>query len=231
VSDSLRNRLHGGFAAALERKTPSDLSVHSIIRFTRRSGKYLVVGVIPGALAFLFIAAQVFPQMYRLEFVPPEIPYTVDSEFVRYADDGSSSIEMYSTSFNHNGSEVLLSSSIPGHPIVTAIRQTLDRVGFAVFEITTPFRTKTEQRERAATAARVERGCVDGRVIERGTIIGYPVVAVQHPLDQNRRLTMWMAPRLGCFVLRLTTEVRRPDGTFQLISGKQTLKINLTPEQ
>ena len=42
-------------------------------------------------------------------------------------------------------------------------------------------------------------------------------------------MTLWMAPDLGCFALRLTREERRPDGTFRLVLKKQATKVTLNP--
>jgi hypothetical protein len=42
-------------------------------------------------------------------------------------------------------------------------------------------------------------------------------------------MTLWTAPDLGCFALRITIEERRPDGTFRLVSAKQALKVTLNP--
>jgi hypothetical protein len=73
-------------------------------------------------------------------------------------------------------------------------------------------------------------GCVDGPVVDRETILDYPTVAIQLPLDGNRvRRTVWMAPALGCFALKVSTERQREDGSFRLVSGKQAVKVRLNP--
>ena len=113
VPASLRRSVRAGFAAGRKPKT----SPGALVRWRKR----LIAGAVLGAVAFVFIATQALPQMS-----PARIPYTVDSEFIRYADDGSSSIEMYSTSYGIDGREFLLSRSIPGRPFGTAIGRTLD---------------------------------------------------------------------------------------------------------
>ena len=40
---------------------------------------------------------------------------------------------------------------------------------------------------------------------------------------------MWMAPDLGCFALRITSEALRPDGTFRLVKTKQALRVTMNP--
>ncbi|HTB15449.1 MAG TPA: hypothetical protein VK752_27955 [Bryobacteraceae bacterium] len=73
-------------------------------------------------------------------------------------------------------------------------------------------------------------GCADGKIVDRETILGYPTVAIQLPLDGNRvRRTVWMAPALECFALKVATEKQQADGTFGLVSGKQALAVRLNP--
>ncbi len=212
---SLRDSMRTGFAAAQER---------SIRARPLRGGKLLVTGAVLGAAALVLVIAQAHPGSS-----PARIPYTVDSEFIRYANDGSSSIDMYGTSYNHNGREIMLSSWIPGHPFVSAIRRSLNGIGLILFDLSVSFRANAEREERAATAARVKRGCVDGPVVGRDTLLNHPATAVQHPTLNGWRTTMWMAPDLGCFALRITTEDQRPDGTYRLVTEKRALKVNLNP--
>ena len=42
-------------------------------------------------------------------------------------------------------------------------------------------------------------------------------------------MTVWTAPALGCFALKITLEAERPDGTFHLAFAKQALKVNVNP--
>jgi hypothetical protein len=73
-------------------------------------------------------------------------------------------------------------------------------------------------------------GCADREIVGRETILGYATAAIQLPLDGNRvRRTVWMAPALGCFALKVATEKQKADGTFRLISGKQALAVRLNP--
>jgi len=72
---------------------------------------------------------------------------------------------------------------------------------------------------------------VDAQIVGRETILNYPTVAVQLGSGDQRRLTLWTAPDLGCFALKITTEERRPDGTFHLVSKKQALNVTLNPQE
>jgi hypothetical protein len=79
-------------------------------------------------------------------------------------------------------------------------------------------------------AANPARECVDGPVVDRETILDYPTVAMQLPLDGNRRRrTVWMAPALGCFALKVATEKQKADGTFRLLTTKQALVVRTNP--
>ena len=46
---------------------------------------------------------------------------------------------------------------------------------------------------------------------------------------EHGRMTLWLAPDLGCFALKVTYEEQRPDGTFHLVNAKQGLKVTLNP--
>jgi len=72
-------------------------------------------------------------------------------------------------------------------------------------------------------------GCVEGPVVASETILDYSTVAIQLPLDGNRVRTVWMAPALGCFALKATTERLQADGSFRLLSGKQAIKVRTNP--
>src|SRR5581483_5795469 len=82
-----------------------------------------------GALVLLLTATQGFSKLPAIVHSSLAIPYTVDWESIRYEKNGSSSIEMYGTSFSHNAGELVLSTITPGHPFETFIRQTLDTIG------------------------------------------------------------------------------------------------------
>jgi len=251
---SLRENVRAGFGAGLERKTSPSVR-HWIGVFTPGAKKRLVAAAILGAGAFLLIVTQAFPQMFGLGAPSVKIPYTVDSEYHRYGDDGSPEtqlhrIQMYSTSYNLNGREIILSRSLPGNPFGTALRRALDPIHDFLGKVALPFVATAAQVERARTAPQVitgcgddcmmlekyrfasagaAAGCVDGPIVGRETILNYPTTAVQLPLGDHWRIALWTAPDLGCFALRITIEEKRPDGTFRLVSKKQAIKVTLNP--
>jgi hypothetical protein len=59
----------------------------------------------------------------------PAVPWTVESEFLHYAEDGSSSVEMLMTSYVLNGNETVLSRWAPSNPMTTALWSTADAIG------------------------------------------------------------------------------------------------------
>jgi hypothetical protein len=212
--------------------------------------KALLAGLILGTLALLFVVAQARPSP------PVRIPYTVDSEFIRYANDGSSSIEMYTSSYQRNGAEMIESRSIPGHPFGTALGRALDATLPLWSRLMTRLTVDDGTLERlrrhiphtvgavtgcgpsclllqhyffARAVAGVDTGCLDGVIITRETILNYPTTVVQLPLGENARMTWWTAPDLDCFALKITTEDKRPDGTFRLVTEKRALRVNLNP--
>jgi hypothetical protein len=72
-------------------------------------------------------------------------------------------------------------------------------------------------------------GCVDSPVVDRATILNHPTEAIRDRWTEHGRMTLWMAPDLACFALKVTYEAERPDGTFHLVAAKQALKVTVNP--
>jgi hypothetical protein len=207
------------------------------------------------AAAVLVVVSQATPQT----LAPP--PFTVESEYFRYAEDGSRHLEMVSTSYTAaNGGEVLLSRTLPEHPFGTAMGRTLDTLLPFLSRITAP-KPKTDPASRPKTVgvisgcgdktclvlsrwyfAKAETGptapCASGSLAGSETILGHPTIAVTRPMPNPHatptrpsaaRITMWMAPDLGCYALRLSIEEQQPDGAFRLVSEKQALNVQMKP--
>ncbi len=212
--------------------------------------KSLIAAAVFGVGAFLLIATQASPQP------PAPVPWTVDSEFLRYAGDGPPSIEMHSTSYESDGNEILLSRSVPGNPLKTALMRAGDVVMpihnglMRRFMLSDPKRL--EQRQRASARgvgfitgcdpytclllehtgfakAPVGAACTDQAIVDRATILNYPTEAVRERWTEHGRMTLWMAPALGCFALKVTQEEERPDGTFRLVAAKRAVKVTINP--
>lgn len=240
VPPSLRAHVRAAFAPGPKRK----------ISWTRS----LVAAAILAGAAFFLIVTQASPQVPKAP-----VPWTVDSEFIRYSGDGSSSIQMFSTSYEFDSNEVLLSRSMPGNPLKTAIGQALDvtlpalnRFHMRLLSTVVPgmaerFEQAKRSRRRSVgfitgcdsqcltldhyfyLKAGVGTSCTDRPIMGHATILNHSTEAVRDRWTENGRMTLWMAPDLACFALKVTYEAQRPDGTFHLVSAKQALKVNVNP--
>jgi hypothetical protein len=170
---------------------------------------------------------------------PVSLPWTVDSEFVSYGEDGSSSIEMYMTSYLIDGEETVLSRVLPGRPFEGALGRDLEAIGrlFAKSkqsQLRSVFITRCNLGclNVVYTAfSRAEHqwtGCLPGTFVGREVILDHPTEAVQETLGDGRA-TLWTARDLGCFPLRVTYEEQLPDGRYQLVNEKRALRVNLSP--
>jgi hypothetical protein len=252
---SLRERARAGFITAIRQKTIPVARMSWKTAFARRARKGLLAVAVVALAAFVLVIIQAVAQTLRSASPPVQAPYIVESEFVQYADDGSPKVEMHTTSFSQGGNEVLLSRTLPGNPIGTAIARGMDS-GLLHIMPRPRLTPEMEEKVRAARAdpnhisllAGCDRltcwvtshygfggigdartGCAEGRAIGRETILNYPTVAAQRPLGDLGRMTVWMAPDLGCFVLKMTMEERGPNGVFRLVSGRQATKVTWNP--
>jgi hypothetical protein len=224
---SLRARVRVGFAARPERKTFRGLPV-------------LITAA--GIALFLLAVTLALPQTLSLVSPAVRVPYIVDSDVARYAADGSSSVELSLRSYNNDGSEVVLYEA--AHSLLPSIKLGLQTVGPIVGRLMLLFVVSREQAEKdkliarvsagfegywlGSAAALIDSGCVNGPVVGHETILNHRTVAVRQ-FNDVQRMTLWMAPDLGCFALRLTREERRADGTFRLVLKKQATKVTLNP--
>lgn len=240
---------------------------HRMFAILAGSRKSLWAAAVVG-ITFLIVVTQAVPQTLKLISPPPPAPYTVDSEYIRYADDGLRTVEMISTSYmNRQGAEVILERTIPDNLLETSVGRTLDAVLPVLRRLALPVMVSPKELEKIKQSAplktmgvisgcgdktclvlehwffaRAENGpdapCAAGAVVGDETILGHSAIAVMRPLPNPRatpsrpaaaRITMWMAPDLGCFPLRLAVEEQRPDGTFRLVSEKQALNVKVKP--
>jgi hypothetical protein len=207
-------------------------------------GRAAAVAILAGA-ALLAIVAVALPQTGGA--VSP--PWTVDSEFLHYDEEGSPSVEMYMTSYSINAAEILLSKSVPGDFFRTVVGRALQAIGAVPV-----FVSEREEKIRRShlrhefitrcgmgclvvnyvffsTAERQWTGCLPGPVVGREQILGHPTEAVRAPArftNAHERLTLWTAADLGCFALKVTYEEQMPDGKFRLVSEKRALRVNMS---
>jgi hypothetical protein len=124
---------------------------------------------------------------------PVRIPKIVDYEFLRYAGDRSPAIERAGQADRSVG-------AITGCDASCIV---LEHYGLAW------------------DATGLDTGSIDGTIVGQGTILNYPTVAVRPRMAWSVRMTSWMAPDLGCFALRITTEAKRPDGALRSVQEKR----------
>lgn len=229
------DRVRAGYAARTKR------NASWMFAFLRMAAATIFAGV-----ALLVIVTVALPKTGT----PVSPPWTVDSEFIGYEEDGSSSIEMYTTSYFVDAEETILSVDLPGHPFKLAVGRAFEKISSLFVSAD---RLKREERIRQshlrigfitrcnlgclginkAYFSRAEHhqwtGCLPGTVVGHEQILGHPTDALQlwEPWAGEGRVTMWTAPDLGCFALRITYEAQRPDGGFRIVSEKRALRINL----
>ncbi len=250
--------VRAGFAAAQFLTPPTAVPVRRKFAFVPAARKALLLAAILIAGIFLFAAAQALSQTPP----PVHVPFTVDSEYLLYGDDGSPTLAMTSTSYTAPpGQEVLLSRSIPGQPIGTALGRALDAALPVWQHMILPFVVTSRKdielyrkmRQSQFQQVVVIPGCADwtcmviqhfgfrkpagglgttacleGAVVGSETILNHPTTAVQLPMRPNR-MTLWLAPDMGCFALRITSETMRPDGSFRVWQMKQAVKVTMNP--
>jgi hypothetical protein len=216
VPDSLRQNVEARFAAQIERKR--------LWRVIPRSRKGVFLFAF-GLAVFFLIVSQALPQAPRLELsLLARPPFTVDSEFISYHPDGSATVDEYATSFTEDGDEVLVAESMPERPFATAAHQVSDVLGLMLFEVSKPFRDEA-RKERVARFAK--KGCIGPTVVGRDTVLGYDTAIHVLKLGLSKRFTIWRAPDLNCFALRVTTEERLADGTLRLTNERRALSVNV----
>jgi hypothetical protein len=219
---ALRERVRAGFGAVREQKMIAGRFERWRPVFAAVARKGLLVAGCVAAGALLFTVSLAFPQ----STVRP--PYVVDSELVTYAEDGSAGGPMRIDSYSDQGREVVLSRWYPDDPFKTAIGRFLDFWQSHVLSFTAS-RERIEQRSKVqAERAAAQAGCGDRDVVGHEMILGHPAVESQHLSSADRRrASIWMAPDLACFPLRITVEVQRPDGTFRLVWKREALKVTV----
>lgn len=185
--------------------------------------------------------------------------YTVDSEVIRYAtwESGGGQERVLMTSYNQEGSEVLLDGSFPDNPVETLALKNRLITDLALEKLSSPFKklakyyyilkydlkTPPNEPDRSARALLehplygetvgmrdelLKSGCRPGGV----AVIGQDVVlnyrtTVIRQWIGFKRLTIWMAPELSCFGLRAQLHAQQPDGSWKLMSEKKALKVNV----
>ncbi|HWF11351.1 MAG TPA: hypothetical protein VG297_22930 [Bryobacteraceae bacterium] len=119
VPSSLADRVRAGFAARRRRGS----FFTALRRWIAVHPRSLAACAVAAILTLLVAVPNAHPQAASAP------PWTVDSEFLNYAEDGSSSVEMLMTSYMLNGNETILSRWAPSNPLKTALWSTADTIG------------------------------------------------------------------------------------------------------
>jgi hypothetical protein len=201
------------------------------------------VAVLGGAL--LALVSNAVPK--TKSFIPAA--WSVDSEFFRYAPDGSSINEMNTTSYSLDGNEIVWSRSDPRNPLEGAVFRAADVVLPAVSRamrsgIGDPVAERQHDRALGFVVScgggaltrclqiehyffeRHPSTCISGTVIGHAMILNHSTIGIQEQLSDSLRITLWLAPDLGCFALKAGIEYRLRDGVFHIESEKRASRIS-----
>jgi hypothetical protein len=230
MRDSVREDLKAGFAAR-----PQLPGRAGLLRRIRDAAPALhmrrLAVVTLAAVALVFLVVQTLPQVARMASPGFRIPYYVEFEFARFADNGAAPYPTRITSFPYGGHEIVMSVTEPGHMLIGAARNIASSIRkqfiLAMPSIVLPKEPPME--EPAWFAGFVSSGCSSGKnVVGHETIAGYSTTVVQSS-SPGYRIRIWMAPDLACYALKLTTEVQEPDGTYRLKLRKEAVKVTMNP--
>ena len=244
VPGSLREGVRAGIST--NRRRP--------LRSLATGWKLLTAAAAAIVVAIVFAGTNAFPARTPLP------PFTVESEITRYAGSslGGRYLEPKSaamTSYNQDGSEVILSWSSLDPPLDAAVTEAAavfhDGIGnimrgfhrFVLGFVLTP--DQIERRKNFAVVhpttsqswtvgertALLNSGCRSvgqrDKLVGEEVILNYPTVATQHDIGGGRLMTVWMSPELSCFALRARIEAQQPDGSRTTVSEKQAVKVTL----
>jgi len=152
------------------------------------------------------------------------------------------------TSYNEGGSEVILSGSIPNQTLKSIAGQIFlmfwsaadgfkrrflldpdeEAASFAVVYPSGPFTPLVLGRRDALLSSGCRTSHGDAKVIGEDVVLNYPVTVVQEPHQGgNQMATIWMAPALSCFALRVTVHAKQTDGTWKMRIERQAVKVEI----
>jgi hypothetical protein len=209
-------------------------------------------------LAMLLANSNVFSQRSRPRF-------TVDSKIIRYDGWGGPPWRFATgpespliTSYNQDGSEVILSWSSPDHPLQAtlwkarmALSDTVDGMKDRVVSIAErldPRKISPNNEDDDAFAVVYPASVGYPRIVGRrdsllssgcrtsfgGTeflgqdvVLNYSTTVLRQAGGGHSMITLWMAPELSCFALRITIQAQQPDGSWKLVSERQALKVTM----
>jgi hypothetical protein len=167
----------------------------------------------------------------------------VDTDTTSFMRDGTSH-ELRMTTYMRNGVEIILART-PGNPLWTSVMNAFS----LVFSPVDPHRwaefvasgcSNVRDIRMEIHGAMTPPGPVIGvgTVVGHETILGYQTTVTEHlspsgdpgdALKDGRIITLWQAPDLGCFDLKMVHEQKNSDGTHRLVEERHTLKVTVNP--
>jgi len=230
---SLEGRLRSAYR---DRSTPGKWS-RWVAGLSPATG--LVAGMSAGALVFLLVIAEAFPQTVT-GLSGTTFPITADFEEIAYNANGTSVVL---ERFTSAGGGLVLSSEFPGDPLRTAQQRILDPLSLFLFRLAAPIRNRQGARFArliannpllAERVAERQRTCSEPgspwTVVGTQTILNYATTGIQKVwMEEGKpvRLTQWSAPDLHCFTLKSTTE-KTFDGELRPAFEQRALKVTIS---
>ena len=211
-----------------------------------------------GFAAFLLVLTTALPKTVELVVPTQKIPYTVDTDTTTFMRDGTVH-ELRMTTYMRKGVEIILARrpgdplATPGvwWAMQTFAIQTLNAYSQVLFPVDSHrweefvasgcSNVPIDGIRRAEPLVRpdTDDAAQDvGRVVGHETILGYQTTVTEHLLPSHdegdavqggRIITLWQAPDLGCFDLKMVHEQKQPDGTHRLVEERHALKVTVNP--
>ena len=176
----------------------------------------LFIGLAAGAaMCFIGITAA-FPQA-----VGPTPRFNLISEYLRYKDDGSSTIKEYRASTARNGQEIVLEQTFPDSWLMTLHQ------GFFLTVHRMLGLNHTPPASMASDCALPKTS-----VVGQETLLGYQTYKLLfHDAELSEgRYTEWRAPALDCIPMKLTWE-KRSGGELKLVDEKRPMTVRINRAQ
>jgi hypothetical protein len=230
MRDSMREELRIGFASISRpqvRAKKTSRMVDAILRI--RIGRIAFAGI--AAAALLFGIIQLAPKTARLASPGFRIPFYVEFEFARYPEDGSVPHQSLITSFPYAGHEIVMSVTESRHSLLNRFRGIASSIRNQIILVAPSLVLPKEppMAEPDWFAGFVNSGCSkDKNVVGHEIVAGHATTIVQSESPTNR-IKVWMAPDLGCYALKLTDEVREPNGTYTIKLRKEAVEVTMNP--
>lgn len=208
-----------------------------------------------GFAAFLLVLTAALPKTVELVEPAQKIPYTVDTDTTTFMRDGSVH-ELRMTTYMRDGVEVILART-PGNPLTTpGIRWAMQTFAIQTLHFySLVFSPVDRHRWAGFVASGCSNVPVDGirraeplvppyddaardvgTVVGHEAILGYQTTVTKHllpshdegdALQDGRVITLWQAPELGCFDLKMVHEQENSDGTYRLVEERHALKVTV----